>query len=120
VSVFADVATLPGLQIWDGVVGRTVQGEKLTLVIVELEAGSVIPEHSHENEQVGVCLAGSLRFRVGAETSRVRPGHTWRILADTPHEVATGPEGAVVVETFSPVRADWEALDRVEAPPTWP
>lgn len=119
-SAFADVATLPAQRIWDGVVGRVVHGEKLTLVIVELDPGSVIPEHSHENEQVGLCVVGSLRFRIGDETRELGPGETWRIVAHTPHEVATGPEGAVVIETFAPVRADWTELERVAARPRWP
>src|SRR3712207_6824741 len=92
-SSFADVAKLPAQRIRDGVVGRFVDGERLTLAIVELEPGSVIPEHSHANEQVGVCVAGSLRFRVGDETREISPGQTWRILADIPHEVETGAEG---------------------------
>ena len=77
-SAFADVATLEAQRIWEGVVGRVVHGEKLTLTIVELAPGSVIREHSHANEQVGVCVAGSLRFRVGDEACDVAPGQTWR------------------------------------------
>jgi quercetin dioxygenase-like cupin family protein len=119
-SSFADVATLPARRIWDGVVGRVVHGEQLTLAIVELEPGSVIPEHSHVNEQVGVCVAGSLRFRVDDETREITPGQTWRILAEIPHEVVTGPAGAVVIETFAPPRADWSDLESVDAPPRWP
>ena len=119
-SAFADVATIPAQRIWEGVVGRVVHGEKLTLAVVELDGGSVIPEHSHENEQVGVCVAGSLRFRIGDETREVGPGETWRILAATPHEVVTGPEGAVVIEAFAPIRRDWEKLERVPARPRWP
>ena len=30
-----------------------------------------------------------------------------------PHEVHTGPEGAVVIDVFAPVRADWQALERL-------
>jgi quercetin dioxygenase-like cupin family protein len=120
VSAFADVSTLPAQRIWDGVVGRVVHGEKLTLAVVELEPGSVVPEHRHANEQVGLCVAGSLRFRVSDETREIAPGCTWCILAETPHEVAAGPEGAIVIETFAPVRADWEALERVEGQLAWP
>lgn len=120
-SAFADIAAIRPQLIWDGVVGRVVQGEKLTLVVVELDPGSVIPEHSHENEQVGVCITGSLDFRIGDETRALGPGATWRIRGNTPHEVETGPEGAVVIETFAPVRADWDELERLDpARPRWP
>lgn len=119
-SAFAAISTLPAQRIWDGVVGRVVHGENLTLAVVELEPGSVIPEHSHENEQVGVCVAGSLRFRIGDETRELGPGHTWRVPAQRPHEVKTGPDGAVVIETFAPVRVDWNDLQRVADRPRWP
>lgn len=107
-------------QIWDGVLGRSVHGERITLGVVELDPDSVVPEHSHENEQLGLVLSGSLSFRVGEETRELGPGGTWRITANTPHEVWAGPEGAVVIDVFSPVREDWEPLERRERPPRWP
>jgi quercetin dioxygenase-like cupin family protein len=107
-------------QIWDGVLGRSVHGERITLGVIELDPDSLVPEHSHENEQLGLVLSGSLSFRVGEETRELGPGGTWRITANTPHEVRTGPEGAVVIDVFSPVREDWERLERRERPPRWP
>jgi quercetin dioxygenase-like cupin family protein len=108
------------LRVWDGVVARTVEGERLSLAVVELDPGSVVPEHSHENEQLGLVLRGSLVFSVGEEKRALGPGGTWRIPASTPHAVETGPEGAVVIDVFSPIRDDWQALERLERPPLWP
>jgi hypothetical protein len=35
--------------------------------------------------------------------------------------VTAGPEGAVAIETFTPVRADWDSLERGEvSTPLWP
>jgi quercetin dioxygenase-like cupin family protein len=76
-SAFADIDQLSRQRIWDGVAGRVIQGQRVTLAIVELEPGSAVPEHSHDNEQVGVCVAGSLSFRVGdeeCELGRAPPG----------------------------------------------
>lgn len=120
-SVFDDLEGLPPLPIWDGVVARAVEGERVTLSVVELAAGAVIPEHAHENEQVGLLLAGSLRFRVGGEEREAVPGTTWSIPANVPHDVVVGADGAVVVEVFAPRRADWDAVERDAArPPLWP
>ena len=84
-------------------------------------AGAGVPEHSHENEQVGILLEGSLTFRIGEKTRELGPGETWRILARVPHAVTAGPEGAVAVEVFSPPRDDWHALEAHEpAPGRWP
>lgn len=116
-SAFADVSAIAPLQIWPGVTGRVVHAERVTLAVIELVAGSVVPEHSHANEQVGVLLRGSLRFRVGDETRQLGPGGTWRILARVPHEVETGPDGATLIEVFSPPRADWKGLERRDPAP---
>jgi quercetin dioxygenase-like cupin family protein len=121
VSAFADLPSLERLAIWDGVTGRVVSGERAALVVVELEPGSVIPEHSHDNEQIGVCARGSLTFRIGDETRERGPGDTWSIPSGVPHEVRTGPEGAIVVEAFVPERSEWADLERLElAEPRWP
>ena len=107
-------------QIWDGVLGRSVHGERITLGVIELDPDSLVPEHSHENEQLGLVLSGSLAFRVGEETRELGPGGTWRITANTPHEVRAGREGAVVIDVFAPTREDWKPLERRERPPRWP
>jgi quercetin dioxygenase-like cupin family protein len=109
------------LKVWEGVIARAIEGDRLSLAVIELDPDSVVPEHSHENEQLGIVLSGSLSFRVGDEVRDLGPGGTWCIPSDTPHEVHTGPEGAVVIDVFTPVRADWRALERIDVrPPLWP
>jgi len=121
VSAFADLSALPPQQIWDGVVGRTVHGERVTFSLDELDPDVTVPEHSHENEQLGVVLTGALTFTVGAETRELGPGQSWCITAHVPHSVVAGPDGAVLVEVFSPVRDDWRALVSLDAQPSrWP
>jgi quercetin dioxygenase-like cupin family protein len=120
-SSFADVASIRPLRIWEGVVGRTVHGERVTFSLIELEPGAVVPEHSHANEQVGMVLEGSLSFRIGDEVRECGPGDTWRILGHVPHAVTAGSDGAVIAEVFSPVRDDWHELETEEPrPPRWP
>lgn len=120
-SPFAELAALTAQQIWDGVVGRAVHGERLTLAVVELAPGAVIPEHSHENEQAGILISGSLTFRVGEESRDLRAGGAWCVPPGAPHEIHVGDDGAIVVETFAPPRADWEALERLPGhEPRWP
>jgi quercetin dioxygenase-like cupin family protein len=121
VSAFGDVSSLDLQRIWDGVHGRVVHGERITLGVIELDPDSIIPEHSHEHEQLGICLSGSLVFRVGDESRALRAGETWRIPGNVPHEVHVGPDGAVVVDVFAPTRDDWLEAERVEQrAPRWP
>lgn len=116
-----DINEVGALRVWEGVVGRRIEGERITFALVELEPNAHVPEHRHPNEQVGICLRGSGRFRVGEEVREMVPGVTWRILGDVPHELHVGPDGATVIDVFSPPRADWAGLAEArEAPSRWP
>ena len=96
-------------------------GERITMAVVELDADAVVPEHRHENEQLGIVLAGSLVFRVGDESRELGAGETWCIPSGMPHAVEVGREGAVVIDVFSPVRDDWDTVERLERrTPRWP
>ena len=116
-SAFAGIDRLDHLRIWDGVTAQAVDGERTTLAIIDLEPGSAVPEHRHDNEQLGVLIRGSMSFRVGEESRQLAPGDTWRIPSDVPHEVTAGPDGALAVECFTPVRDDWAGLARLEGRP---
>lgn len=120
-SAFADLDGLGPIDIWDGVRARTVDGEQCCFGVVELDPNSIVPEHEHPNEQLGIVVSGSVRFRVGDEERELGPGGTWRIRPNVPHEVTTGPNGAVVLDVFSPPRSDWVALERSQpASARWP
>lgn len=120
-SVFRVISDLSLQRLADGVHARAVHGDRITLAYVELDPDAILPEHAHENEQVGLVIAGSMRFRIGDETRDVHAGDSWCIPANVPHDVHTGADGAIVVETFSPVRSDWSAIEAgAPAKPRWP
>ena len=119
-SPFGDLADTAPQQIWDRIAARSVHGERITLAVVELDPGAVVAAHSHENEQLGLVIRGSMDFRVGSERRELGPGGTWRIPANVEHEATAGPDGAVVVDVFAPVRDDWGGLDTLERAPRWP
>jgi unsaturated pyranuronate lyase len=122
-SNLENLADLPLLEIWgDAVRARRVEGERITLAVVELAPNAVVPEHRHAAEQLGLVIRGQMHFTVDGETRDLGPGGTWRILGDRPHDVVAGPEGAVVIDVFTPIRSDW--ADRIVVDPTpaprWP
>jgi quercetin dioxygenase-like cupin family protein len=121
VSAFDDLARLGPLPIWDGIVARAVEGERLTLAVVELDPGAVAREHRHANEQLGIVLSGAMTFRIGDETRELGPGDMYTIPSNVPHEATAGPDGAVVIDVFAPPRQDWDALEPGEPrAPRWP
>lgn len=109
----------PLIKVWgDTVQARRVEGERITLAIVELEPNAIVPEHRHVAEQVGLVIKGEMRFTIDGETRTLGPGGTWRILSERPHDVQAGPEGAVVIDVFLPIRSDWD--EKPIAPPATP
>lgn len=106
-----EAGSLPTLQVWEGVTVRVVRGERMTMAIAELAPGTMVPQHQHPHEQLGVVLQGSARFVAAGEETNLTAGGTYRLLADIPHSVEVGPEGAVFVECFAPRRTDWDALE---------
>ena len=113
-SAFDDVREIVPQQIWTGVVGRSVHGAEATLSLLTLEPDVNVPEHSHVNEQMGVLVHGSVTFHIGDEQKQLGPGATWVIPAHVPHSVEVGPDGASIIELFSPPRGDWGNLPRLE------
>jgi quercetin dioxygenase-like cupin family protein len=122
VSNLVDIGTMPVIDVWgESVRARKIDGERLTLALVELAPNAIVPGHRHENEQMGMVISGALTFSIGDEVRELGPGGTWRIPSDTPHQVSVGPAGAVVIDIFAPVRADWDALPSQPSLPTpWP
>jgi len=119
---FASVDELAPLTLMEGIRARAVHGERITLAVVELDAATRMPEHRHAQEQVGVVLQGDFTFTVGGETRVRRAGDMWVIPAGVPHTVeSTGASGCVVIETFTPIRGDWDGLlSGAPAPGAWP
>ena len=67
--------------IFPGVVIHTCSVEKMMLSVVDLAPHSVVEEHSHPHEQVGMLLEGRVRFFIGGEEKLLKKGDTWRIPA---------------------------------------
>jgi quercetin dioxygenase-like cupin family protein len=122
-SNLRDIVDVPALDVWgDSVQARVIVGANASLAVVELQPNAVVPEHRHEHEQLGLCIRGAITFSIDGERRELGPGGTWRITSNLPHDAVAGPDGATVVDIFSPVRADWDALPR-SGPgrrPRWP
>jgi quercetin dioxygenase-like cupin family protein len=107
-GVFDELPAIQPRQIFDGITARAVHGERITMAVVELDAGAVVAEHSHENEQLGIVLEGELTLRIDGEERTLGPNETWCIAPNVVHSGHAGPTGAVVMDVFSPPRSDWD------------
>jgi quercetin dioxygenase-like cupin family protein len=98
----------PTVEYVPGVFRQTVSGEKTMLTRIVYRGGVVIPDHSHEAEQLMLVEQGRLWAKVGDEESEVGPGsllvipsnyvHAFRQLTD---------EDVVFYECFAPIRLEY-------------
>ena len=91
-----------------GVSARIASGEKLMFSLVTLEPHAVVPEHSHPHEQMGMMVSGEMELTVAGETRRLMGNDIYLVPGGTPHNVVTGPKGAVALDAFSPPRDEYK------------
>src|SRR3982751_2418119 len=74
-SNLKDIADYPLLEIWggDAVRARRMEGERITFALVELAPNAVVPEHTHEQEQLGMVITGQVTFTLDGETRTLGP-----------------------------------------------
>ena len=116
-AAFGSLDSHEHLRIWDGITAQAIEGERTTLAVIDLEPNTTVPEHHHDNEQLGVLVRGTMTFRIGDEARELAAGDTWRIASHVPHAVSAGPEGALAVESFAPAREAWADRERVPGRP---
>ena len=100
---------MPKEKVTDAIDRRLVTGERSMLAHVYLSKGSIVPQHSHDNEQFSYVLSGALRFWLGAngeEEVTVRAGEVLHIQSNLPHK-AEALEDTVDLDVFTPIRQDW-------------
>jgi len=121
-SNLRDIGDVEAVDVWgETVKARAVVGDNASFAIVELTPGAIVPAHQHHNEQMGICIEGSVTFTIGEERRELGPGGTWLIPSNAPHDAVAGPGGAILLDIFSPARTDWNSLPRsTPRPPVWP
>ena len=92
---------------------RIITGERMMIAHVYLEKGSIVPKHSHDNEQITYILEGALHFWLGEhgeEEVTLRAGEVLMIPSHLPHK-AEALEDTLDVDVFCPPREDWLSGD---------
>ena len=97
----------------DGVTGRPLFGEGAMLNLIEFAPGSEVPLHSHPHEQLGIVLRGMQALVVDGVAHELGPMEGYVLPGGVEHSAYCGPDGALVLDVFRPVRDDyrerWEA-----------
>lgn len=99
-----------------GVSGRPLFGDAGMLNLIEFEPGSVVPPHSHPHEQLGLVLRGMQTLVVDGVEHEIGPLEGYVLPGGIEHSAHCGPDGALVLDVFVPVREDYR--DRWEGEAT--
>jgi quercetin dioxygenase-like cupin family protein len=96
-----------------GVTGRPLFGEGAMLNLIEFEPGATVALHSHEHEQLGIVLQGMQALVVDGVPHELGPLEGYVLPGGVEHAAYCGPEGALVLDVFRPVREDYrDAFER--------
>jgi quercetin dioxygenase-like cupin family protein len=90
-----------------GLTTRIFAGEQAMLSVVTIAPNTMGTMHHHPEEQWGVLLEGSAVRIQGGEEIVVKKGDFWRTPGGVPHTMRAGPEGAKVLDIFSPPRPEY-------------
>lgn len=88
---------------------RLISADRMMVAQVFLDKGCIVPQHSHENEQLTYILEGKLRFFLGEDESEivdVGAGEVLHLPSWLPHK-AEALEDTLDLDVFSPPRQDW-------------
>ncbi len=101
---------LPKEVLSEHIARKIISGEKAMVAQVFLAEGAVVPEHSHESEQITYILDGAMRFELEGSEIVVAKGQVLRIPSNVPHR-AVALEDTLDLDIFSPIRHDWLKKD---------
>lgn len=88
---------------------RVVTGDRMTVARIWFKDGFLVPQHSHEHEQITQVVSGTMRFRFGAgrnEVVDVAAGGVVVIPSNLPYEALCIGD-VEEIDMWSPRREDW-------------
>ena len=92
----------------DGISTRIFCGQEAMLSVVTIEANAKGKIHSHPQEQWGYLIEGSgIRIQDGEEII-INKGDFWQTPGGVDHGIIGGPNGAKVLDVFSPPRDEYK------------
>lgn len=85
----------------------TFAGEHVQMVVVEMPPHSVVQEHAHPHEQMGIVMAGRAVFTIGGESRELVPGDLYWMPGNVPHKVVTADAPLTAIDFFHPAREEY-------------
>ena len=107
-SYFIDASGRKPMELVPGARTRTFWGEQMLLSLVEIDAESEVPLHSHPHEQGGIIIEGELEMGVDGEVKLLKVGDMYIIPGNVEHYAKARSVKAVALDIVSPVREEFK------------
>jgi quercetin dioxygenase-like cupin family protein len=92
----------------DGISTRIFCGQQAMLSVVTIEPNAKGQIHAHPQEQWGFLVEGSGIRIQGGEEIAIKKGDFWQTPGGVDHGIIGGPNGAKVLDVFSPPRDEYK------------
>lgn len=103
---FIDLSQLQTQTLMPGFDVRFVHTDSMTFAHWEVQAGAVLPEHSHEHEQVAHVLEGEFELTIDGTARILKPGVVGVIPSHAVHS-GRAITDCRIMDVFQPVREDY-------------
>ena len=100
-----EFSTIPGI---DNKI--LVTADKQMFVLINISPEAIIPLHGHKNEQIGVCLKGTVEFQTEEGPVIVEENTAYAFASNEKHGCRVlSKDEAIILESVSPPREDFLA-----------
>lgn len=105
---FIDMDKRPLKEIFKGVSIKTAYGERLMMSFVHFQPNSLVPEHSHPHEQMGMVTKGRFELVIAGESRIVKEGEVYLIPSNVKHSAKGLDRAAIALDIFNPPREEYK------------
>lgn len=89
-----------------GLTGYYAHGAQMTLGLVNIKAGSDLPQHKHPHEQITYIIEGELDMVIGGVEYKLKAG-MFHVIPSNVYHGAKAVTDCKVIDVFNPVREDY-------------
>jgi quercetin dioxygenase-like cupin family protein len=114
--LFVRLDGIRSFELVEGVTGQPLFGTDAMLNLIRFEPGATVPLHSHPHEQLGIVLEGMQALVVDGIAHELGPLEAYVLPGGVKHSAYCGPDGALVLDVFTPVREDYRERWHSEEP----
>ena len=101
-----NLAEIKEKEIFPGLKGKFVHGDKISWVFWDVKKGSVVEKHNHIHEQIMHVVKGKFEFTLDGKTKQYSIGDVVVIPSNIPHS-GKALTNCKLMDVFSPVREEY-------------